>query len=105
MPPPVRAKYSAKGGRARRLHGAAYSITSENARELAAKRWFDAQPLPAAVRSALEALVAKSTASAVALSCGIARSTLTDALGGARVTRATSDAIQRVLAAPTPEAA
>jgi butyrate kinase len=105
LPPTVRSKYAARGGRARRVAGAPYSITSENAKELAARRWLDAQPLADDVRAELAALVAKTSASAVAMAAGIARSTVTDALGGARVTGSTATALQRALERLSKEAA
>jgi hypothetical protein len=105
LAPEHRSRIAAEGGRARRRSGAPYSITQDNARAIAALRWRDAVPLAPDLRARLVAALERFTATHVANEAKLARSTVCDALGGGRVTKATATALDRALARLESEAA
>jgi hypothetical protein len=95
--PEQRSRIAADGGRVRRASGAPYSITHEDARAVAALRWRDAVALPTDLHARLVAALQRFTATQVANDAGIARSTVCDAAGGARFTKATATALAAAL--------
>jgi hypothetical protein len=97
LAPEHRRRIASLGGHARRTSGAPYAITPDNARAIAERRWSTLAVLDDDARSQLARCVARLTATVVARVAGVARSTLQDALRGARITPSTAQHIARVL--------
>jgi hypothetical protein len=98
LSPERRRAIAAEGGRARRSGGAPYTITRENAKAYARRRWDLAGSIgELSLGRRLGVALQRVSIAELARRSTLARSTIRDAIGGRRITKATAQKLDRAL--------